>query len=206
MYIRINEHIPQHKEIDIAADIIKGGGIIIYPTDTVYAIGCDIFNQRSIEKIAQLKKLNLQKSLFTFVCSDISEMSDYVLPIANHVFRTIKKIIPGPYTFILNANQNVPKVLKQYRKTVGIRIPDNNIVRDLVHRLGRPILSTSLINTKDDIVEYYSDPQEIYNDFKNKVDLIIDGGYGNILPSTVLDCTTDTITVIREGLGSVATL
>ncbi len=206
MYIRINEHNPQSKEIDIAADIIKGGGIIIYPTDTVYAIGCDIFNQRSIEKIAQLKKLNLQKSLFTFVCSDISEMSDYVLPIANHVFRTIKKIIPGPYTFILNANQNVPKVLKQYRKTVGIRIPDNNIVRDLVRRLGRPILSTSLINTKDDIVEYYSDSQEIYNDFKNKVDLIIDGGYGNVLPSTVLDCTTDTITVIREGLGSIATL
>lgn len=202
MMIKINPNKPQEKEIEKVVTVLKNGGLIIYPTDTVYAIGCDIYQHKAIERIAQLKKLDPEKALFTFICNDLSDISNYVLPIPNSVFKTIKKLIPGPYTFILNANHNVPKTLKQNRKTIGIRVADNRIVQEIIKKLGNPLLSSSLIDESNDITEYYTDPQDIYNTYKNKVDLIIDGGFGNVMPSTILDCTKEEIEVIREGAGT----
>lgn len=202
MMIKINPNKPQEKEIEKVVTVLKNGGLIIYPTDTVYAIGCDIYQHKAIERIAQLKKLDPEKALFTFICNDLSDISNYVLPIPNSVFKTIKKLIPGPYTFILNANHNVPKTLKQNRKTIGIRVADNRIVQEIIKKLGNPLLSSSLIDETNDITEYYTDPQDIYNTYKNKVDLIIDGGFGNVVPSTILDCTKEEIEVIREGAGT----
>lgn len=201
MMIKINPEKPQEKEIEKVVNVLKNGGVIIYPTDTVYALGCDIYQNKAIERIARLKKIDPEKALFTFICTDISDISSYVLPIPNSVFKTIKKLIPGPYTFVLNANNNVPKILKQNRKTIGIRVADNNITREIIHQLGNPLLSSSLIDENNDITEYYTDPQDIYNEYKNKVDLIIDGGYGNVVPSTILDCTKDEIELIRQGAG-----
>lgn len=201
MMIKINPEKPQEKEIEKVVKVLKNGGVIIYPTDTVYAIGCDIYQNKAVEQIARLKKLDPEKALFTFICTDISDISSYVLPIPNSVFKTIKKLIPGPYTFVLNANNNVPKILKQNRKTIGIRVADNNITREIIRQLGNPLLSSSLIDENNDITEYYTDPQDIYNEYKNKVDLIIDGGYGNVVPSTILDCTTNEIKLIRQGAG-----
>lgn len=202
MMIKINPNKPQEKEIEKVVTVLKNGGLIIYPTDTVYAIGCDIYQHKAIERIAQLKKLDPEKALFTFICNDLSDISNYVLPIPNSVFKTIKKLIPGPYTFILNANHNVPKTLKQNRKTIGIRVADNRVVQEIIKKLGNPLLSSSLIDETNDITEYYTDPQDIYNTYKNKVDLIIDGGFGNVVPSTILDCTKEEIEVIREGAGT----
>lgn len=199
--IKINPNKPQEKEIETVVTVLKNGGLIIYPTDTVYALGCDIYQTKAIERIAQLKKLDPEKALFTFICTDLSDISNYVLPIPNTIFKTIKKLIPGPYTFILNANHNVPKILKQNRKTVGIRIADNRITQEIIRKLGNPLLSSSLIDETNDITEYYTDPQDIYNAYKNKVDLIIDGGFGNVVPSTILDCTKEDIEVLREGAG-----
>ncbi|GAB4202102.1 MAG: L-threonylcarbamoyladenylate synthase [Bacteroidia bacterium] len=199
--IKINPEKPQEKEIEKVVNVLKDSGVIIYPTDTVYALGCDIYQNKAIERIARLKKIDPEKALFTFICTDISDISSYVLPIPNSVFKTIKKLIPGPYTFVLNANNNVPKILKQNRKTIGIRVADNNITREIIHQLGNPLLSSSLIDENNDITEYYTDPQDIYNEYKNKVDLIIDGGYGNVVPSTILDCTKDEIELIRQGAG-----
>lgn len=201
MFLKINPDKPQEKEILQVIHVLKDGGVIIYPTDTVYALGCDIYQTKAIEKIAQLKKLDPKTALFTFICADLSDISNYVMPIPNPIFKTIKKLIPGPYTFILNANNNVPKILKQHRKTIGIRVADNNITREIIKKLGNPVLSSSLIDVTDDINEYYTDPQQIYTEYKNKVDLIIDGGFGNIIPSTILDCTKQEIEVIREGAG-----
>lgn len=201
MMIKINPEKPQEKEIEKVVNVLKDSGVIIYPTDTVYALGCDIYQNKAIERIARLKKIDPEKALFTFICTDISDISSYVLPIPNSVFKTIKKLIPGPYTFVLNANNNVPKILKQNRKTIGIRVADNNITREIIHQLGNPLLSSSLIDENNDITEYYTDPQDIYNEYKNKVDLIIDGGYGNVVPSTILDCTKDEIELIRQGAG-----
>ena len=202
MMIKINPNKPQEKEIEKVVTVLKNGGLIIYPTDTVYALGSDIYQHKAIERIAQLKKLDLEKALFTFICNDLSDISNYVLPIPNSVFKTIKKLIPGPYTFILNANHNVPKILKQNRKTIGIRVADNRIAQEIIKKLGNPLLSSSLIDETNDITEYYTDPQDIYNTYKNKVDLIIDGGFGNVVPSTILDCTKEEIEVIREGAGT----
>lgn len=201
MMIKINPENPQTKEIEKVVSVLKDGAVIIYPTDTVYALGCDIYNTKAIERIARLKKLNPEKALFTFICKDISDISDYVLPIPNHIFKSIKKLIPGPYTFILNANNNVPKILKQNRKTVGIRVADNAITTEIIKTLGNPLLSSSLIDEANDVTEYYTDPQDIYNQYKDKVDLIIDGGFGNVIPSTILDCTKNEIELIREGAG-----
>lgn len=203
MLIKISTNKPQETEIDKVVDVLKNGGVIIYPTDTVYALGCDIYQHKAIEKIAHLKKLDPEKALFTFICKDLSDISQYVMPIPNHIFKVIKKLIPGPYTFILNANQNVPKILKQNRKTVGIRVADNVITKEIITKLGNPLLSSSLIDETNDINEYYTDPELIYHQYHNKVDLIIDGGYGNVVPSTILDCTKNTIEVIRYGAGQV---
>ncbi len=202
MLLRINDKNIPSATISQIVKCLKDGGIIIYPTDTVYALGCDITQQKAVEKICKLKGIKPEKSNFSFVCSDLSHLSEFTTPIPNHVFRIMKKALPGPYTFILEANKNVPKLLKQNKTTIGIRVPDNLICKEIVEQLGNPIISTSLHDTSDDILEYFSDPEVIHSQYEDKVDMVVDGGFGNIYTSTVIDCSGDEITVIREGLGS----
>lgn len=180
--------------------ILNEGGIIIYPTDTVYGLGCDIYNHKAVEKIARIKNRNLTKANFSFICSDLSHISDYTRQINNVTFKLMKKNLPGPFTFILPANNNVPKLFKNKKKTVGIRIPDNNIPLDIVRFLGHPILTTSIYD-EDDVIEYTTDPELIYEKYDNVVDIVIDGGYGDNIPSTVVDCTNDEIEIVRQGKG-----
>jgi tRNA threonylcarbamoyl adenosine modification protein (Sua5/YciO/YrdC/YwlC family) len=203
MTIRINENNIQASEIASVVDVLRSGGIIIYPTDTVYALGCDLMNNRAIEKICRLKGIRPEKANLSFICADLSHLSRFTRPIPNHVFRIMKKSLPGPYTFILEASSEVPKILKQNRKTVGIRVPDHSICQAVVNSLGNPLISSSLINIEDDVTEYYADPEIIRERFEDKVDCIIDGGYGNLVPSTIIDCSREEIEVIREGMGSV---
>ncbi|MBA3663706.1 MAG: threonylcarbamoyl-AMP synthase [Bacteroidetes bacterium] len=206
MLLHLNEHNISSSTIDQVVKCLKDGGIIIYPTDTVYALGCDITNLKAIERICKLKDIKPEKAYFSFVCSNLSHLSEFTKPIPNNVFRIMKRALPGPYTFILEANSNVPKVLKQERKTVGIRVPLNLICKALVDALGNPLISTSLHDNSDDILEYFADPETIHRQYSDKVDIVIDGGFGNIYPSTVLDCSGPEITVIREGIGSLDVL
>ena len=191
---------PNPRDIQKIVDILRDGGIIIYPTDTVYGMGCDITNNRAVEKVARIKEIKIEKSNFSFICSDFSHLSLYTKPINNSIFKLIKKNFPGPFTFILEANNNVPKYFKGKKKTVGIRIPDNNIIRDIVSELGNPILSTS-IHDEDEILEYTTDPELIHEKYKDVVDVVIDGGPGELTPSTIVDCTGNEIEIIREGKG-----
>jgi len=198
--IKIYPENPNLKHILKVVDVLKNGGVIIYPTDTVYGMGCDITNQKAIERVCQIKGIKPQKQNFSFICYDLSNISDYTRAIGTPVFKMMKKALPGPFTFILNANNNVPRLLNNKKKTVGIRVPDHNIPRMLVKELGQPILTTS-IRDEDDILEYSTDPELIHEKYKSRVDLVIDGGYGNNIASTVIDCTMDEIVVVREGLG-----
>jgi tRNA threonylcarbamoyl adenosine modification protein (Sua5/YciO/YrdC/YwlC family) len=200
MLIKIYPENPNPKAIQQIAEVLRRGGLIIYPTDTVYGLGCDITNHRAIEKIAKIRNIKLEKANFSFVCYDLSHISDYIKPIDNTTFRVLKKALPGPFTFIFNANNNVPKLLSSNKKTVGIRVPDNNIARCIVKELGNPILSTS-IHDDDDVIEYSSDPELIHEKYQDLVDIVIDGGYGDNIPSTVVDCTSGEFEIIREGKG-----
>lgn len=202
MLLRVNPDNIREQDIELICDTLKRGGIIIYPTDSVYGLGCDIFNHRAIEKICRLKKIDQSNANFTFICSDLSHLSDFSKPIPNPVFRIMKKALPGPYTFILQANNQVPKLLKQNKKTIGIRVPDNAICKAIIEKLGHPILSSSLHDSDDEILDYYTDPEIIHQREGDKVDLVIDGGHGNIFPSTVIDCSGDEPKILREGLGS----
>lgn len=204
--VRLNTEHPQGKDIERIANCLKNGGVIIYPTDTVYALGCDITQNKAIEKICRLKNIKPEKANFSFICSDLSHLAEYTKPIPNHIFRVIKKALPGPYTFILEANSNVPKMLKQERKTVGIRVPDNIICREIINSLGHPLISTSLHDNSDDILEYFSDPEVIHQQYEDSVDMVVDGGHGNIYPSTVIDCSDGELTIVREGLGDTSVL
>lgn len=204
MLIRIYEENPNEKAIQQVVDVLKKGGLIIYPTDTVYGLGCDITNQKAIQKICQIRGINPDKANFSFICYDLSHISDFIKPIDTTTFRLLKKSLPGPFTFILNANNNVPKLLSSQKKTVGIRVPDNNIARCIVKELGNPIISTS-IHDEDDILEYSTDPELIHEKFEKLVDLVIDGGYGDNVPSTVVDCTTGGFDIIRQGKGELDT-
>ena len=204
MLIKIYPENPNPKAIQQAVDILKKGGLIIYPTDTVYGLGCDITNQRAIEKICMIRGVKPDKANFSFVCSDLSNISDYIKPIDTTTFRVLKKALPGPYTFILNANGHVPKLLSSKKKTVGIRVPDNSIAQEIVRQLGNPILSAS-IKDEDELLEYSTDPELIHEKYEDRVDLI-DGGYGGNEASTVIDCTTGEFEVIREGKGSLEDL
>ena len=206
MLIRINDKNIPEKSIAEIVNCIKNGGVIIYPTDTVYALGGDITQPKVLEKICKLKGIKLEKANFSFVCSNLSHLSEFTKPIPNHIFRIMKKALPGPYTFILEANKNVPKLLKQNKDTIGIRVPDNLICKAIVEQLGNPIISTSLHDSSDDILEYFSDPEVIHNEYEKKVDIVVDGGFGNIYASTVIDCSGDEIIVVREGLGSLDVL
>lgn len=200
MLIRLYNENPNPREIRKIAEVLRDGGIIIYPTDTVYGLGCDITNLKAVEKVARIKGVKVEKSNFSFICSDFSHLSDYTKPIPNPVFKLLRKNLPGPFTFILEANNNVPKYFKGKKKTVGIRIPDNNIIREIVAELGNPILSTS-IHDEDEILEYTTDPELIYEKYQEIADLVIDGGYGELEPSTIVDCTGDEVEIIREGKG-----
>lgn len=205
MFLKIYPENPNPREIRKAVDCLQNGGIIIYPTDTIYGIGCDIFKPKAVERITEILGGSKKKSAMTFICHDLSNLSDYTKPIANNIFKVMKRTLPGPFTFILEANNNVPKIVQSNKKTIGIRVPDNNIIREIVRELGHPILSTS-VKDDDEVVEYTTDPELIYEKYENLVDLVIDGGYGDNVPSTVVDCTSGDIEIVREGKGDVELL
>lgn len=200
MLIKIYPENPNPKDIRQVVDVLKNGGIIIYPTDTVYGMGCDITNAKAVEKVARYRNVKIEKSNFSFICSDMSHLADFTKPIPNNIFKILKRYLPGPFTFILNANSNVPKYFKGKKKTVGIRIPDNPIILEIARELGNPIMSTS-IHDDDEIVEYSTDPELIHEKFSNIVDLVVDGGYGDNMPSTIVDCTEDIPVIVRQGKG-----
>ncbi|WP_047245543.1 L-threonylcarbamoyladenylate synthase [Maribacter thermophilus] len=200
--IRIYEENPSPKEIGKVVQVLRKGGLVIYPTDTVYGLGCDITNSRALEKIARIKGVKLAKANWSFVCADLSNLSDYVRQIDTATFKILKRALPGPYTFILPGNNNLPKDFKK-KKTVGIRVPDNTISKALVEGLGNPIVSTS-IRDEDDVLEYTTDPELIYEKWENLVDIVIDGGYGDNVASTVIDLSSGQPEVLREGKGDLS--
>ena len=202
MLLKLYEKSPDQKVVQKVVDLLRVGGVIIYPTDTVYGIGCDITKARAVERVARIKGIKPEKARFSFICSDLSHLSDFARHVDNDTFKLMKASLPGPYTFILNASTQVPKSIKQKRKTVGIRIPDNNIILEIVRQLGHPILTTSL-KEDDEILEYPTDPELIYEEYRDLVDAVIDGGYGGIIPSTIIDCSGEEPLVLREGLGEV---
>lgn len=199
-FIKLYEENPNHKEIAKIVSVLEKGGLIIYPTDTVYGLGCDIRNTKALEKVAKIKNVKLDKANFSFICNDLSHLSDYVKQIETPTYKILKRSLPGPYTFILPGSSSLPKVFKK-KKTVGIRIPDNNISRAIVKELGHPIVSTS-IHDEDDLLEYTTDPELIFEKWQNLVDIVIDGGFGDNHASTVIDLTGANPEVIREGKGS----
>jgi tRNA threonylcarbamoyl adenosine modification protein (Sua5/YciO/YrdC/YwlC family) len=201
MLIRIYPENPNVKHIRLVLDALEAGGIIIYPTDTVYAMGCDIKANRAIERIAQHKGLNPKNPDLSLIFYDMSQLSEYTIVRDNSIFKLLKRNLPGPFTFIVKANNQIPKLFKNKKKTVGIRIPDNNIVLEIVRELGRPLITTS-IHDPDEIIEYTTDPELIYEKFRDFADVVIDGGYGKNEASTVVDCTGDEIEIIRQGLGN----
>jgi len=202
--IKIYNENPNEKAIDSVVQVLRNGGLIIYPTDTVYGVGCDITNTKALEKVALLKGQKLSKSNFSFICYDLSNLSDYVKQIDTATFKVLKRNLPGPFTFILPGNSNLPKAFKK-KSTVGIRVPDNNIIRELVKKLGNPIVSTSIYD-EDDLIEYTTDPELIFEKWRSKVDIVIDGGFGGNIPSTVVDLSDGEMVIIREGKGEIDNL
>jgi tRNA threonylcarbamoyl adenosine modification protein (Sua5/YciO/YrdC/YwlC family) len=202
--LKLYEENPDPRQIKKIVEVLRNGGVIIYPTDTVYGMGCDIYKARAVERVARIKGIRADKSKFAFICYDLSHLSDFARRVDNQTFKLMKASLPGPYTFILNVGNNVPRSIKNNRKTVGIRVPDNNIIREIVRELGHPILTTSL-KEDDDILEYPTDPELIYEEYRDLVDVVIDGGYGGMIPSTIIDCTDDEPVLIREGLGPIET-
>jgi len=202
MLIRIHHLTPDPRQLQKVIDVLRDGGVIIYPTDGVYAFGCDINKSKAVERVAKLKGIKVEKADFSFVFDDLSRLTDYSKQVDTHVFKLMKSCLPGPYTFILNANNSVPKLFKNNKRTIGIRIPDNQICRSIVTELGNPIISSS-VHDEDELVEYTTDPELIHERYKDQVDLVIDGGYGSLLPSTVIDCTGQMPELIRQGAGEV---
>lgn len=202
MLIRIHHLTPDPRQLQKVIDVLRDGGVIIYPTDGVYAFGCDINKSKAVERVAKLKGIKVEKADFSFVFDDLSRLTDYSKQVDMHVFKLMKSCLPGPYTFILNANNSVPKLFKNNKRTIGIRIPDNQICRSIVTELGNPIISSS-VHDEDELVEYTTDPELIHERYKDQVDLVIDGGYGSLLPSTVIDCTGQMPELVRQGAGEV---
>jgi len=200
MIIHLHPDNPQPRNIKTVVDCLRSGGVIIYPTDTIYGIGCDIYNQAAIERICRIKDIQPKNANFSFICRDLSHLSDYARNIGTPVFRLLKKALPGPYTFILEASREVPKMLKTKKDTVGIRVPDNVICQTIIQELGHPIMSASLPMEED--VEYFTDPEIIHDMFEKQVDMVIDGGIGSMIASTVIDCTSDSPELVREGAGA----
>jgi tRNA threonylcarbamoyl adenosine modification protein (Sua5/YciO/YrdC/YwlC family) len=200
MLLRIHPDNPAERQLRMAVECLENDGVVIYPTDTVYAIGCSIFKLKALERVARIKGLKLEKANFSMVCYDLSHLAEYTRPIPNHIYKLMKRSFPGPFTFILDANNNIPKIFQSKKRTVGIRIPDNNIARELVRMLGNPIVSTS-VHDEDDVIEYTTDPELIYEKFGHTVDMVIDGGFGDNEASTVVDCTGDEPEIVRQGKG-----
>ncbi|GAB3920701.1 L-threonylcarbamoyladenylate synthase [Larkinella terrae] len=199
-FLRIHPDTPEERKIRHVVDVLRDGGVIIYPTDTIYGLGCDIHNTRAIERIARIKGIKPQKNDFSFICHDLSHISDYAR-VGNQAFKLMKRLLPGPYTFILDVSHRVPKILHTNKRTVGIRVPDHNIPRGIVKELGNPIITTTIKDIEDDIVPYITDPEIIFERFQHLVDIVIDGGIGGNVPSTIIDATTDDFDVVRQGLG-----
>lgn len=198
MLLQIHPDNPNPRHIKTVIECLAAGGVIIYPTDTIYGLGCDIFHPKAVERIARIKNVDPAKAQLSFVCYDLSDLSKYTKSISTPLYRMLKTYLPGPYTFILPASREVPKILHSKKSTIGLRIPDNNIARTIVHELGHPLLSASL---PGEMVEEYTDPELMYENFNKLVDIVIDGGIGGMVPSTVIDCTKDEYEVIREGAG-----
>jgi len=199
MILRVHPENPETHKIKIIAAAIKKGAVVIIPTDSVYALVCDIKNKKAVERICILKGIKPSKANFSLLSADLSNLSDYTLNVSKNIFRLLKKNLPGPFTFILNANNNVPKIFDNNKKTIGIRVPQNEISRSIINALGNPIVATSLNNNNDDIIGYLNDPDEIHDMFENRIDMVIDGGQGGITPSGVVFCTNNEIEIIREG-------
>ncbi|HPM29627.1 MAG TPA: L-threonylcarbamoyladenylate synthase [Chryseolinea sp.] len=200
--VNIHPENPERRKILHIVEVLQKGGIIIYPTDTIYGIGCDLMNRKAIERLCQIMNIKPQKLDLSFICNDLSHISEYVKRLDTPVFKVLKKALPGPFTFILESSSKVPRILDVNKKTVGIRIPNHNIPRMIVEHLGNPLI-TSSIKDDDVIKEYTTDPEEIFEDFKNQVDIVIDGGPGGNIPSTVIDCTGDELVLVRQGLGEI---
>lgn len=200
MLLKIYPENTNQKDIQKVVAHLRKGGLFIFPTDTVYSIGCDLSNSRGVEKMARIKGVKLKDAKFSLICYDLSHLSDFCKPMDNAVFKMMKKALPGAFTFILNASNNVPKLFKANKKTIGIRVPDNNIIRQVVKELGNPVVSTS-VHDDDEVVEYTTDPELIHEKYANDIDLVIDGGFGNNVASTVIDCTDGEPIIVRQGLG-----
>ncbi len=200
MIVRLYEENPNPKQVQQVVEVLQKGGIVIYPTDTIYAIGCVLSNTKGMEQIRRITNNSGKGHNFSLICHDLSQLSEFTKPIPNHIFKVLKKNLPGPYTFILNGNNNLPKMFKQNKKTVGIRIPDNLIIRTIAETLGSPI-ATASIHDEDEIIEYTTDPELIYERFENRIDLMVNGGFGQNIHSTIVDCTDDDITILRSGAG-----
>lgn len=198
--LKIYPENPDPRKIAQVVNVLSKGGVIIYPTDTVYGLGCDIFNHKALERVKQIKGIKGKHLNLSFICYDLSHLSEYTRRVTTPIFKIMKKGLPGPYTFLLEASTKVPKILNANKKTVGIRVPDNNIPREIVRELGNPIITTS-IHDEDEILEYSTDPELIHEKFDQQVDVVIDGGFGNIDASTVVDCTSGEPELVREGLG-----
>lgn len=198
MFLELHPDNPNPRNVKTIIECLQDGGVIIYPTDTIYGLGCDIFNHKAVERIAKIKNVDLKKIHLSFICADLSDLSKYTKSISTPLYRILKQYLPGPFTFILSASKEVPKILQNKKSTIGLRIPDNNICNTLVNELGRPILSTSL---PGEMVEEYTNPELMYENFKNLVDIVVDGGAGGMIPSTIVDCTTDNYEIIRQGKG-----
>jgi len=198
MLIQLHPVNPQARHIKTIVECLLDGGVIIYPTDTIYGLGCDIFQKKGVERICRIKHIEPEKAQLSFVCHDLSDLSRYTKSISTPLYRTIKNHLPGPYTFILPANNEVPKILHNKKKTIGLRIPENVIANTIVQQLGHPILSASL---PGEMVEEYTDPELIYRKFEKLVDIVIDGGPGGMVPSTIIDCTDEPYQLLRQGLG-----
>jgi len=198
MLLHIHPDNPNPRNVRTVVECLLSGGVIIYPTGTIYGLGCNIFNHKAIEKIAQIKNIDPQKAQLSFICNDLSDLSKYTKSIDTPLYRMLKIYLPGPYTFILPASKEVPKILNSKKNTIGLRVPDNNIARTIVQELGHPLLSASL---PGEMVEEYTDPELIYENFKSRVDIVVNGGIGGMIPSTIIDCTKDPYELVRLGLG-----
>ena len=203
MFVQINPENIDQRSIDQAIKILKNGGIIIFPTDTVYSMGCDLRNKKALNNLAKLKGIKLNKASFSIICSDLSNLSEYVKHIDRPTFKLLKHSFPGPFTFILNATNEVTKIFDTNKKEIGIRIPDNNIILEIVASLGNPIATTSLHNDEDTFLDYFADPNAIFEKYEDSVDMIIYGGYGNLEASTVIDCTGNIAKIVRQGIGKI---
>ncbi len=203
MLLKIHKENPDPKKIKTIVECLKKGGLIIYPTDTVYGIGCDVNNKKAMEKLCRIKGLNIKKHKLSFICYDLSHISKFTKHLTTIVYKVMKRTLPGPYTFILKANNDIPRLFKNSKKEIGIRIPNNNIPREIVKELGNPIVTTS-VKDEDLIIEYSTDPELIYLHFKNLVDIVIDGGYGDTEPSTIIDYTDEKPKIIRKGKGDIS--